>query len=134
MHYPSFISGSYESASAGADCQKTVNLYPELVESGAGKNKAILRGTPGLALWLDLGEGPVRGMYECGGKVFAIAGKALYEITNGAMPLGTAQYPAGSPALKAAISTKAAELNAAGAFPEYPLGSADEWNDCYAMV
>ena len=88
----------------GADVQRTVNLYTEVVESGAGKGPKSLVGTPGLSLFTTLANGgPIRSLITCFGvdvtpgqgilaglpRVFAISGPvgsncALYELfSNG---------------------------------------------------
>jgi hypothetical protein len=83
----------------GADVQRTVNMYPEAVESGAGKGAMALIGTPGLSLFCTLASGgPVRTLITCFGvntsgtdisnglpRVYAIAGPVgsnckLYEL------------------------------------------------------
>lgn len=51
MIFPGFIGPTYQSRSLIADAEQCVNLYPEIVESGAGKNKVVLYGTPGLTLF-----------------------------------------------------------------------------------
>jgi hypothetical protein len=43
-----FIGPSYTLRSFNADCQKTVNLYPDVNEMGNGKSNIFLTGTPGL--------------------------------------------------------------------------------------
>lgn len=43
-----FIGPSYALRSAQADCQKTVNLYPDVNEVQQGKTNVFLMGTPGL--------------------------------------------------------------------------------------
>jgi len=42
------IGPTYTAAAGNSDCQRTVNLYPEIVESGMGKGKVSLESTPGL--------------------------------------------------------------------------------------
>jgi len=48
------IGPSYTSQSLNADCQSTINLYPESIESGAGNNDIVLYPTPGLKSFVDL--------------------------------------------------------------------------------
>ena len=43
-----FIGPSYALRSVTADCQKTVNLYPDINEVQQGKANVFLMGTPGL--------------------------------------------------------------------------------------
>ena len=81
MRFP-FIGPSYESASFNADAQRAVNLYVEQVESGTGKNKAVFYGTPGLQVFATI-SGPVRGLWAGQGRLFAVGGSTLYEISAG---------------------------------------------------
>lgn len=87
MRYPHFIDGSYELQFVTADVQRTVNLYPQIVESEGGKNAVTLMGTPGLALLNDLGsQSPVRGIDPgvalISGKYyfFCFSGTGLYKV------------------------------------------------------
>ena len=87
MRYPHFIDGSYEVQSIMADVQRTVNLYPQIVESEGGKNAVTLMGTPGLSLHRDLGSAsPIRGIdpgvsYIGGSYYFhCFSGSGLYRV------------------------------------------------------
>jgi hypothetical protein len=46
--------GSYTSQSVNADAQRTVNLYPERIESGDGNSDVVLYPSPGLKKFLSL--------------------------------------------------------------------------------
>lgn len=83
MIYKGFIGAAYEAASVNADCQTCVNLYPEVIESGTGKNVAALYSTPGLAPFSTPGSGPIRAMYEGENRLFVVSGSGLYEISVG---------------------------------------------------
>lgn len=87
--YPNFIGPSYQGRSLAPACDRTINLYPELVESGTGKNAYCLVGTPGLKCVWDTGlEQPIRGICTLGQKRILIAGRdTLYEVnvTTGAL-------------------------------------------------
>lgn len=61
--YPGFIHGDYTARSLRANSERTINLYPEMVEDGLGNSKAALVSTPGLTLWLTAGAGPVWDMF-----------------------------------------------------------------------
>lgn len=74
-----FCGPSYTSQAVTADCQKTMNLYPETIESGQGKSAVALYHTPGLTVFCAIGN-PVRGMLEINGRVFAVGGEILYEL------------------------------------------------------
>lgn len=87
MQYPGFIDGSYLLSSVMAGVERSINVYPEVDESGHGKNKIILQGTPGLVLNCDLATGkPVRmvdyTIYTYGGNFYfyAISDTGLFQI------------------------------------------------------
>lgn len=50
----SFCGGSYQSESPNADCESSVNMYPESIESGVGQSAVALYYSPGLALFAGL--------------------------------------------------------------------------------
>ena len=60
----------------------SMNLYLEVVESGTGKNSAILKRTPGVSLFTTItgANGPVRGLWAGENRLFCVAGNALYEV------------------------------------------------------
>lgn len=66
------------------DSQRSINLYPEKVESADGKdgNQWCLVGAPGLAEFTQLPSSPIRGMYVALGRLFVVAGNNLYEVFN----------------------------------------------------
>jgi hypothetical protein len=74
------IGGSYTSQALTADCQRTMNWYPENIESGSGKTQAALYPTPGLKLFAALAGPTVRAMLEINGRLFAVSGGTLYEL------------------------------------------------------
>lgn len=74
------VGGSYQSEALSADCQDTINLYPEAIESGTGRAKYVLLGTPGTQLFCTLPTSPCRGMYAGDGRLFVVAGSHLYEV------------------------------------------------------
>ena len=81
-----FIGPTYENRSLSVDAQRTLNLYPETIESGAGKNVVAFHGTPGTSLFATLTSGPVRGLFasdESGGRLLAAGNDALYDVTSG---------------------------------------------------
>jgi Phage stabilisation protein len=82
-----FVGGSYTSLSLDLDSQRSLNLYYESDESGLGKNRAALMGTPGLSNFALLPKSPVRGILATsGGRLFVVAGDTFYELnpTTGA--------------------------------------------------
>ena len=48
-----FVGGSYTARARAFDCQRALNLYPEVSGSGTSKSVAALFRTPGLARWAD---------------------------------------------------------------------------------
>jgi hypothetical protein len=74
------VGGSYTSQSRNADDQLTMNLYPEIIESGSGKVGAALYPTPGTAPFTTLSDQPVRGQIFTDARAFAVGGSAFSEI------------------------------------------------------
>jgi hypothetical protein len=48
------VGPSYTSQSVNADCQQTINLYPEQIESGAGNSNIVLYPSPGTKTFVSL--------------------------------------------------------------------------------
>lgn len=88
-----FSAGSYLSLSRLADCQRTVNLYPEVVESGTGEARVVLYGTPGRVLFATLPKSPLRMLIAGEDRLFAVAADTLYEVfsTGAFTVLGTVE-------------------------------------------
>ena len=74
-----FCGPSYTSQSVTADCQRSMNWYPESIESQLGKSAMALYPTPGLTLFTSI-SGPIRGMLEINGRMFAVGAGTLYEV------------------------------------------------------
>ena len=83
MRYPNFCGGTYQSWSPNAAAERSINLYPEMVETPSGKSRVGLYGTPGLSVFCTLGTSPVRGLWAGEGRLFAVAGSHYYEISSG---------------------------------------------------
>lgn len=81
---PSFnlVGPTYALSSPNLDSQRSINLYPEVVESGTGKSKLALRGTPGIHTWATLPTAPVRGLWAGENRLFAVGGDTLYEVSD----------------------------------------------------
>jgi hypothetical protein len=85
LRFVGFIGPSYKLNSVNVDCQRCINLYPELDELGTGKEKEIasLVGTPGLTLLQTIGLGPIRGMHRSSdGQFFVASGNKLYQVSS----------------------------------------------------
>ena len=84
MRFTGFIGPSYTQRSVNVDCQRCINLYPELDEIGTGKERevAALVSTPGLSLLATIGSGPIRGNYfTSNGQLFVVSGNTLYSVS-----------------------------------------------------
>lgn len=77
------VGPSYALRSGKADCERTINYMPVLIESGNGKGGATgyLKQVPGLSLLADLGA-ELRGLYVARDVLYAVAGAALYEVSS----------------------------------------------------
>lgn len=88
---------TYTLQSKSADCQRTINLYPQADESGMGKNEIILLSTPGLKKVSDYSgtsAGPTRGSYTASNnRVFVVVGGSLIEVGSNYAALGVYPLP-----------------------------------------
>lgn len=83
MKFPGFIGGSYESQAVTADQEKTVNWYPELLESPGATSRAVLYPTPGVEVLSTGATGGGRAHFYMNGREFAVIGSTFYEIGAG---------------------------------------------------
>lgn len=100
MRFAGFIGPSYKLNSVNVDCQRCVNLYPEVNELGRGKEQEVasLVSTPGLLLLLTLPTVPVRATYISSKNVlYAVGGNKLYTISSSwvATEIGTLNTSSG---------------------------------------
>ena len=86
--YPGFVGGSSVSQALAADCEDTVNMYVERIESPGGKSRAALISIPGYQLWTAAAQvADVGGRAElvASDRFFACIGAGFYEFdVNGA--------------------------------------------------
>ena len=75
-----FIGPSYQVISPDQDLQQCINLYPEVDQTGAGKNRGMLVGTPGITQFSNLPSNPVRQVFSGENRLFVVAGPNLFEI------------------------------------------------------
>ena len=73
------LGSSYVARSVNAADNRMVNLFPEIVPEG-GKEPAFLNRAPGLRLLANMGDGPVRGMWQFNGHGYVVSGNVLYKI------------------------------------------------------
>lgn len=89
-----FIGGSYQSRSRTFDGQRTVNMYPEMHDYGAGKGgePAVLYSNSGLERKQTIGLGPIRpgGSYTVSNTQlsFHVSGNEVYQLSSvGGIPV-----------------------------------------------
>ena len=76
------VGQSYNLTTRKADVQRSINLFPSIVESGSGKSPAILQSIPGLTLF-STPTGAVRGLfYTSENSMYAVAGNKFYHISS----------------------------------------------------
>lgn len=73
------LGSSYVARSVNAADARMVNLFPEVIPEG-GKEAAFLNRAPGLRLLANMGDGPIRGMWQFDGYGYAVSGEVLYKI------------------------------------------------------
>lgn len=73
------VGQSYHLKDWSIDCQRTVNLYPQAIESGNAPQVSALLCTPGLLKRFEL-NGKIRGLYAYSDKLYAVAGTKLYLV------------------------------------------------------
>lgn len=84
--YDAFIGGSYQSQSTLADCERTMNWYPEMLQSQGATAKLALYPTPGVTALDSVGVGNGRGHVFAAGREFLVIGAKLYEAdVNGTL-------------------------------------------------
>lgn len=76
------VGQSYHLKDWSIDCQRTLNLYPQVIESGNTPQVSALLPTEGLTLKYAL-SGAIRGLYALSDRVLVVAGTTLYVIKNG---------------------------------------------------
>lgn len=87
MNLKGFIGGAYKLDAVNIDAQRCINLYPEVIESGNGKEGevAYLKSTDGLLNLVTAGAGPIRCVsINSAGNIYVASGNKLYIIENNA--------------------------------------------------
>ena len=89
------IGSSNPAFSTAVSEQQSMNCYVETIQTPApeSKNKAVLRGRPGIHLFKDLttidaGATPVRGIWSGAGRCFVAAGTKFFEINSSGALVG----------------------------------------------
>jgi len=73
------LGSSYVARSVNAADNRMVNLYPEIIPEG-GKEAAFLSRCPGLLRKATIGSGPIRGMWQTKGVMYAVSGTEFYKV------------------------------------------------------
>ena len=73
------LGSAYVARSVNAADARMVNLFPEIIPEG-GKEPAFLNRAPGLKLKVSVGLGPIRGMWEFNGNLYAVSRDKLYKV------------------------------------------------------
>jgi hypothetical protein len=96
MKFQGFVGPTYQLESVNVDCQRCVNWYPEIIESGTGKEGSTLyyKSTPGLVKQFEVGTGPIRlvlvddPIYDAAhplknppNRIFVVSGSEMYKAT-----------------------------------------------------
>lgn len=85
MRFQGFVGPSYTLESVNYDCQRCINLYPQINEVGRGKDAEVasLVTTPGLLLRLEVGIGPIRGMHKASdGTVYVVSFNTIFKVDS----------------------------------------------------
>ncbi len=91
-----FVAQSYQSHSRPLNAARCVNFFAEVEEQDA-KSKAPVGvwGAPGIAPFVDLGQGPVKALNVMNSQLYAVAGNALFKVNaDGTFSSMGAQYAA----------------------------------------
>ena len=83
VDFPQLIGPSYTSLSATAEVERSMNLYLERIESGAGRNPFAMYKSPGLEVF-STSASPTkmvcRGLLELNGHLFDVQDDTIYDI------------------------------------------------------
>lgn len=82
MRYPAFIGGSYPSQSPRAAQERTINFYPERVQTSGAKSEWVLYPTPGVTSLVTSTSSPVRALYAQDDRCWAVIGDDFCEISS----------------------------------------------------
>jgi len=90
------LGSAYVARSVNAADARMVNLFPEAVPDG-GKEPGFLNRAPGLRLLANMGDGPIRGLWQFGGYGYVVSGEVLYRVDSiwTVFPIGTVSGSSG---------------------------------------
>jgi hypothetical protein len=96
------VGGAYRDDTKPFSVQDTVNWIPEVAERPNGRSEGLLRDAPGFESFVDLEDetedgptptGPVRGLHNAEGALFAVAGNGLYHVNTDASATFLGEIP-----------------------------------------
>ena len=99
------IGPSYTSQSVNADCQSTINLYPEVIESGAGNSQIVLYPAPGTKQFVEIVASFLEGLSGTASTTTGPCSPAEIDWTNPANILAHTPGTYASVELNAGVST-----------------------------
>ena len=102
------IGPSYSLGSISAECQRTINWIPEIIESGAGRGPLRLCPSPGTKTFATLAGNVVRGLAEYNGRIFAVDDVGLSEVLSTGVVVPKGNMP--SDALPASLAVGPVQL------------------------
>jgi hypothetical protein len=123
VKFPSVLGGSYVAQSPIALNERTVNMYPEILQMPGGKSQVQLYPTPGVSAFATSTSSPARGGFYQNGRCFYAMGTTLQEVSSaGALTdRGTLSYATSDPVTFAANGDAGDELMAVAGGVVYML-------------
>lgn len=78
--FEAMLAEGYTMWSEKAECDLSVNVWRQRIESGEGPGKFLMMRSPGIRPYIDTGAiGAVRGMFEVNGHVFIAVGSEVFD-------------------------------------------------------
>ena len=74
------LGSSYVARSVNVADNRMVNMYPEAVQEG-GMTAGFLSRAPGLRRLVEIGEGPIRGLWVLKDYLYVVSGSAFYQTS-----------------------------------------------------
>ena len=85
MRMKGFIGPAYQLQTVNQECQRCINLYPQIneLQTAADGEIGSLVSTPGLRLLTTCGTGPIRGVYSTStGRLAVVSGNEVYRLDD----------------------------------------------------
>ena len=88
------VGGAYSDDTRPWSVQDTVNWIPVNIERPGGRSDSLLRCAPGASVFSIPGPAaPVRGMHDVEGRMFAVVGTSLYQLTPAGVAIRWGEIP-----------------------------------------